>query len=358
MLYHLLFPLHADYSFFNIFRYITFRTIYAAITALLLCFVIGPWLIRELEAHQIGQTIRKDGPESHMSKEGTPTMGGLLIVLATVIPTLLWANLANTYIWIAVFVTLGFGMIGFLDDYRKVIQKNSKGLSPRTKLLCQIFLAAVAATLIYLDVGIQDKVSIPFFKKLNPSLGFFYIPFVILVIVGASNAVNLTDGLDGLAIGPSIISAGTYMLFAYLAGHIKIANYLQVQYVPGAGELTIFCGAMAGAGIGFLWYNTYPAQVFMGDTGSLSLGAALGVVAVMVKQEIVLALVGGVFVMEAVSVILQVYFFKTTRKRIFRMAPVHHHFELAGWAEPKIIVRFWIISIILALLAISTLKIR
>ncbi|MBF8257971.1 MAG: phospho-N-acetylmuramoyl-pentapeptide-transferase [Actinobacteria bacterium] len=358
MLYHLLFPLHADYSFFNIFRYITFRTIYAAITALLMCFVIGPWLIRKLGAHQIGQTIRRDGPESHLSKEGTPTMGGLLIVLATVIPTLLWANLGNTYIWIAVFVMLGFGTIGFFDDYRKVVKKDSKGLPPRTKFLLQILLAAVAATLIYLDVGIQDKVSIPFFKKLNPSLGFLYIPFVILVIVGASNAVNLTDGLDGLAIGPSIISAGTYMLFAYLAGHIKIANYLQVQYVPGAGELTIFCGAMAGAGIGFLWYNTYPAQVFMGDTGSLSLGAALGVVAVMVKQEIVLALVGGVFVMEAISVILQVYFFKTTRKRIFRMAPVHHHFELAGWAEPKIIVRFWIISIILALLAISTLKIR
>ena len=358
MLYHLLFPLHVDYSFFNVFRYITFRTIYAAITALLLCFVIGPWLIRELGTHQIGQVIRRDGPESHLAKEGTPTMGGLLIVLATVIPTLLWANLGNPYIWIAVLVTVGFGAIGFVDDYKKVIRKDSKGLSARKKLLFQIALAAVAATLIYLDIGIQPKVSIPFFKKLNPDLGLFYILFIILVIVGASNAVNLTDGLDGLAIGPSIISAGTYMLFAYLAGHIKIANYLQIQYVPGAGELTIFCGAMAGAGIGFLWYNTYPAQVFMGDTGSLSLGAALGAVAVMVKQEIVLALVGGVFVMEAVSVILQVYFFKTTRKRIFRMAPVHHHFELKGWAEPKIIVRFWIISIILALLAISTLKIR
>jgi phospho-N-acetylmuramoyl-pentapeptide-transferase len=285
-------------------------------------------------------------------------MGGLLIVLATVIPTLLWANLGNTYIWIAVFVTVGFGTIGFVDDYKKVIRKDSKGLSARRKFLSQLALAGVAATLIYLDIGIQPKVSIPFFKKLNPSLGVFYIPFVILVIVGASNAVNLTDGLDGLAIGPSIISAGTYMMFAYLAGHIKIANYLQIQYVPGAGELTIFCGAMAGAGIGFLWYNTYPAQVFMGDTGSLSIGAALGVVAVMVKQEIVLVLVGGVFVMEALSVILQVYSYKTTRKRIFRMAPIHHHFELKGWAEPKIIVRFWIISIILALLAISTLKIR
>jgi phospho-N-acetylmuramoyl-pentapeptide-transferase len=358
MLYHLLFPLHVDYSFFNVFRYITFRTIYAAITALLLCFVLGPWLIRELGAHQIGQTIRRDGPERHLAKEGTPTMGGLLIVLATVIPTLLWANLGNTYIWIAVFVTVGFGTIGFVDDYKKVIRKDSKGLSARRKFLSQLALAGVAATLIYLDIGIQPKVSIPFFKKLNPSLGVFYIPFVILVIVGASNAVNLTDGLDGLAIGPSIISAGTYMMFAYLAGHIKIANYLQIQYVPGAGELTIFCGAMAGAGIGFLWYNTYPAQVFMGDTGSLSIGAALGVVAVMVKQEIVLVLVGGVFVMEALSVILQVYSYKTTRKRIFRMAPIHHHFELKGWAEPKIIVRFWIISIILALLAISTLKIR
>ncbi|MEK6779107.1 MAG: phospho-N-acetylmuramoyl-pentapeptide-transferase [Candidatus Deferrimicrobiota bacterium] len=358
MLYHLLFPLHVDYSFFNVFRYITFRTIYAAITALLLCFVLGPWLIRELGAHQIGQTIRRDGPERHLAKEGTPTMGGLLIVLATVIPTLLWANLGNTYIWIAVFVTVGFGTIGFVDDYKKVIRKDSKGLSARRKFLSQLALAGVAATLIYLDIGIQPKVSIPFFKKLNPSLGVFYIPFVILVIVGASNAVNLTDGLDGLAIGPSIISAGTYMMFAYLAGHIKIANYLQIQYVPGAGELTIFCGAMAGAGIGFLWYNTYPAQVFMGDTGSLSIGAALGVVAVMVKQEIVLVLVGGVFVMEALSVILQVYSYKTTRKRIFRMAPIHHHFEMKGWAEPKIIVRFWIISIILALLAISTLKIR
>ena len=358
MLYHLLFPLHVDYSFFNVFRYITFRTIYAAITALLLCFVIGPWLIRELGTHQIGQVIRRDGPERHLTKEGTPTMGGLLIVLATVIPTLLWANLGNPYIWIAVFVTVGFGAIGFVDDYKKVIRKDSKGLSAKKKLLFQFALAAVAATLIYLDIGIQPKVSIPFFKKLNPNLGPFYIAFIILVIVGASNAVNLTDGLDGLAIGPSIISAGTYMLFAYLAGHIKIASYLQIPYVPGAGELTIFCGAMAGAGIGFLWYNTYPASVFMGDTGSLAIGAALGVVAIMVKQEVVLALVGGVFVMEALSVIVQVYSYKTTRKRIFRMAPVHHHFELKGWAEPKIIVRFWIISIILALLAISTLKIR
>jgi phospho-N-acetylmuramoyl-pentapeptide-transferase len=285
-------------------------------------------------------------------------MGGLLIVLAIVIPTLLWANLTSSYIWIAVFVTLGYGGIGFLDDYKKVIRKDPHGLRAVTKFTGQILLAGVAAIMIYMDIGIQDKVSIPFFKKLNPSLGILYVPFIILVIVGASNAVNLTDGLDGLAIGPSIIAAGTYMLFAYLTGHVKIANYLNIPYVPGVGELTIFCGAMAGAGIGFLWFNTYPAQVFMGDTGSLSIGAAIGVVAVMVKQEIVLLLVGGVFVMEALSVIFQVFSYKTTRKRIFRMAPVHHHFELKGWAEPKIIVRFWIISIILALLAISTLKIR
>ncbi len=358
MLYHLLYPLHVDYSFFNVFRYITFRTIYASITALLLSFLIGPWLIRELGSHQIGQAIRRDGPERHLAKEGTPTMGGLLIVLAIVIPTLLWANLRNSYIWIAVFVTIGYGAVGFLDDYKKVIRKDSKGLSAKWKFCFQILLAGVAAILIYMDVGINDRVSVPFFKRINPGLGLFYVPFIILVIVGASNAVNLTDGLDGLAIGPSIVAAGTYMLFAYLTGHVKIANYLQILYVPGAGELTIFCGAMAGAGIGFLWYNTYPASVFMGDTGSLSIGGALGVVAVMVKQEILLLLVGGVFVIEALSVIFQVFSYKTTRKRIFRMAPIHHHYEQLGWAEQKIVVRFWIISIILALLAISTLKIR
>jgi phospho-N-acetylmuramoyl-pentapeptide-transferase len=358
VLYHLLYPLHASYSFFNVFRYITFRTIYAAITALLICFVIGPWLIRTLGQRQIGQMIRRDGPESHLAKEGTPTMGGILIVVATVVPTLLWASLGSHYIWIAVMVTLGFGAIGFVDDYKKVIRKDTKGLSPRKKLAAQIALAGLAAALIYMDIGIKDTVNIPFFKNLRPSLGPLYIPFIVLVIVGASNAVNLTDGLDGLATGPSIIAAGTYMVFAYLAGNVKIASYLQIQYVPGVGELTIFCGALAGAGLGFLWFNAYPAQVFMGDTGSLSLGGALGVVAVMVKQEIVLTLVGGIFVVEALSVIFQVTSYKTRRKRIFRMAPIHHHFELQGWAEPKIIVRFWIISIILALLAISTLKIR
>jgi len=358
MLYHLLFPLHTSYSFFNVFRYITFRTIYAAITALLISFLIGPWLIRLLHDRQIGQTIRRDGPESHLAKEGTPTMGGVLLVLATVLPTLLWANLYSSYIWIAVLVTVGFGAIGFVDDYRKVIRKDTLGLSPRKKLVLQFGLAALAACLIYLDLGIKNTVAIPFFKNVQPDLGFFYIPFIVFVIVGSSNAVNLTDGLDGLAVGPSTICAATYMLFAYLAGNVKIANYLQIQYVSGAGELTIFCGALAGAGLGFLWFNAYPAQVFMGDTGSLSLGGALGVVAVMVKQEIVLALVGGIFVIEALSVIFQVTSYKARRKRIFRMAPLHHHFELQGWAEPKIIVRFWIITIILALLAVSTLKIR
>ena len=358
MLYHLLFPLHVDYTFFNVFRYITFRTIYAAITALLLCFVFGPWLIRELGTHQIGQAIRRDGPESHLSKEGTPTMGGLLIVLASVVPTLLWANLRNPYIWIVVLVTVGFGAIGFADDYKKVVKKDSKGLSPRAKFLCQIGVAAAAATLIYLDIGINDKVTIPFFKRLNPSLGVLYIPFIVLVIVGASNAVNLTDGLDGLAIGPSIIAAGTYMVFAYLAGHVKIANYLQILYVPGAGELAIFCGAMAGAGLGFLWYNCYPAQVFMGDSGSLPTGALLGFGALVTRQEVLLLIVGGVFVVETVSVILQVAWFKLTGKRLIACSPLHNHFLFRGHHEIKIVVRFWITSALLALLAVASLKIQ
>jgi phospho-N-acetylmuramoyl-pentapeptide-transferase len=358
VLYHLLWPLHTSHAIFNVFRYITFRTIYAAVTALLLSFVLGPWLIRELQDRQVGQTVRTDGPESHLVKQGTPTMGGLLIVLATVLPTLLWANLSTPSVWIAVLVTIGYGTIGFVDDYKKVIEKNSKGLSPRGKLAGQLFFAAVAAYLIWSTSGFDTKVVFPFLKRFTPSLGLLYVPFVVLVIIGASNAVNLTDGLDGLAIGPAIISSATYMLFAYLAGHAKLASYLQIPFVPGVGELSVFMGALAGAGLGFLWFNSYPAQVFMGDTGSLAIGGALGVTAVMVKQEILLVLVGGVFVMEALSVIFQVGSYKWRGKRIFRMAPIHHHFELKGWAEPKIIVRFWILSIILALLAISTLKIR
>jgi len=321
--------------------------------------ILMPGYIRLLQATGFGKRIRVEGPGTHVVKEGTPTMGGLLIVLAAVVPTLLWANLTNPYIWIAVFVTVGFGTIGFIDDYKKVIRKDPKGMSARTKFLCQVALAAVAALLISMDIGLQAKVSVPFFKKLNPNLGMLYVPFIVLVIVGASNAVNLTDGLDGLAIGPSIIAAGTYMVFAYLAGHVKIANYLQILYVPGAGELTIFCGAMAGAGIGFLWYNTYPAQVFMGDVGALALGGALGTIAVITRQEIVLFIMGGVFVAETVSVMLQVAYFKMTGgKRIFRMAPLHHHFELSGWKENQVVVRFWIITIMLVLVGLSTLKIR
>ena len=358
MLYHLLFPLHESYSFFNVFRYITFRTIYAAITALLISFLLGPWLIRVLRSHQIGQTIRLDGPESHLSKEGTPTMGGLLIVLATVIPTLLWANLASHYIWIAVFVTIGFGAIGFVDDYKKVIRKNSKGLSPRRKLVAQFALAAGAAAIIYMDIGIKDTVLIPFLKNVRPSLGFLYIPFIILVIVGASNAVNLTDGLDGLAIVPVMIAAATFGLITYLVGNYKFADYLNLHFAPGVGELAVLCGAIIGGGMGFLWYNAPPAKIFMGDTGSLALGGALGAIAVTTKHELVLGIVGGLFVMEAASVMIQVGYYKLTKKRIFLMAPIHHHFELKGIAESKVTVRFWIAGIMLMLIALSSLKIR
>jgi len=358
MLYDLLVPLAKYWGGFNVFRYITFRTIYAAITALLISFLLGPWLIRVLRSHQVGQTIRLDGPESHLSKEGTPTMGGLLIVLATVIPTLLWANLVNHYIWIAVFVTLGFGAIGFFDDYRKVIRKDSKGLSPRRKLIAQVVLAATAAGLIYMDIGIKDTVIIPFLKNVRPSLGILYIPFTILVIVGASNAVNLTDGLDGLAIGPIVTAGGAFAVIAYLTGNFRAAEYLRILNVKGTGELTIFCGALVGAALGFLWFNSYPAQVFMGDVGSLALGGAIGTLAVLTKSELLLPLIGGIYVVEAASVIIQVGSFKLTGKRVFKMAPLHHHYEIKGWAEPKIIVRFWILSFMLALLALTTLKLR
>ena len=358
MLYHLLYPLHSEYSVFYIFRYITFRTIYATITALVISFILGPWLIDKLSRLQIGQSIRKVGPESHFKKEGTPTMGGTLILLAIVLPTLLWTDLSNIYVWVTLLVTVGFGVVGFVDDYRKVKRKSSDGLSAREKMLSLLLVAVTAGTVLYLYPPFQTTLSIPFFKGLMPDLGIFYIPFAVLVIVGASNAVNLTDGLDGLAIGPTIIASGTYLLFAYLAGNARLSSYLQISSVQGAGELAILCGAMVGAGLGFLWFNTYPAQVFMGDVGSLSLGGALGTIAVITKQEIVLVIVGGIFVVEALSVIFQVSSFRLCGRRIFRMAPLHHHFELKGWAEPKIIVRFWIISIILALVALSTLKLR
>lgn len=358
MLYHLLYPLHSEYSVFYIFRYITFRTIYATITALVISFILGPWLIDKLSRLQIGQSIRKVGPESHFKKEGTPTMGGTLILLAIVLPTLLWTDLSNVYVWVTLLVTVGFGVVGFFDDYRKVKSKSSDGLSASQKMLSLTLLATTAGIILYLYPPFQTTLAIPFFKGLLPDLGIFYIPFAVLVIVGASNAVNLTDGLDGLAIGPTIIASGTYLLFAYLAGNARLSSYLQISSVQGAGELAVLCGAMVGAGLGFLWFNTYPAQVFMGDVGSLSLGGALGTIAVITKQEIVLVIVGGIFVVEALSVIFQVTSFRLCGRRIFRMAPLHHHFELKGWAEPKIIVRFWIISIILALVALSTLKLR
>ncbi|BCA80528.1 phospho-N-acetylmuramoyl-pentapeptide-transferase [Desulfuromonas sp. AOP6] len=358
MLYHLLYPLHTEFSALYVFRFITFRAIYATITALVIAFIIGPWVIEKLSMLQIGQTIRKVGPESHFKKEGTPTMGGTLILLAIVGPTLLWADLTNLYVWVTLLVTVGFGVVGFMDDYRKVKRKSSDGLSARQKMLWLMLISLVAASILYVYPPFQTTLAFPFFKGVVPDLGIFYIPFAMVVIVGASNAVNLTDGLDGLAIGPMIIASGTYLLFAYLAGNARLAEYLQISSVQGAGELAVLCGAMVGAGLGFLWFNTYPAQVFMGDVGSLSLGGALGTIAVITKQEIVLVIVGGIFVVEALSVIFQVTSFRLYGKRIFRMAPIHHHFELKGWPEPKIIVRFWIISIILALVALSTLKLR
>ncbi len=359
MIYHFLYPLHTTISGFNVFRYITFRSIYASLTAFLICFFLGPWVIRKLTALQVGQYIREDGPESHFEKAGTPTMGGALILFSVIVSTLLWTNLANSYIWIVLLVTFGNGMIGFVDDYLMQVKKRSKGLTARCKLILQLIIALITGLLVYSRPDFDTQVTVPFFKNIAPDLGGGYVFFAALVIVGTSNAVNLTDGLDGLAVGPAIIAAVTYMVLAYAAGHIKIAQYLQINYVAGSAEITVFCGALAGAGFGFLWFNTYPAQVFMGDVGSLSLGAALGSVAVITKQEILLVLVGGLFVVEALSVIFQVGYFKMTHgRRIFKMAPLHHHFELKGWPEPKVIVRFWIIAIILALISMSTLKLR
>jgi len=359
MFYHLLYPLHTSISVFNVFRYITFRMIYASLTAFLICFIFGPWVIRRLSELQIGQYIREDGPEAHHQKAGTPTMGGTLILFSIVLSTLLWCNLTNFYVWIVLMVVVGYGLIGFIDDYLMQIKKRNKGLTVRRKFLLQVGLALTTGILLYISPDFNTRVTIPFFKNLSPDLGAGYVLFAVLVIVGTSNAVNLTDGLDGLAIGTVIIAAVAYMIFAYVAGHVKIADYLQISHVPGSGEVTVFCGAIAGAGMGFLWFNAYQAQVFMGDVGSLSLGAALGAVAVITKQEILLVIVGGIFVIEALSVIFQVGFFKMTHgRRIFRMAPLHHHFELKGWPEPKVIVRFWIIAIALALISMSTLKLR
>ncbi len=358
MLYALLYPLHTTYAPLNVFRYITFRTLVAGLTALSVSLVLGPWLIRRLVALQIAQAIRSDGPAAHATKAGTPTMGGTLILFALLFSTLLLADLSNWYVWVAMLVTLGHGVIGFIDDYAKVRRRSSAGIPGKARLLCEFAIAALAATALYRWSGLGGQVTMPFFKELRPDLGWWYVPFAAVVIVGAANAVNLTDGLDGLAIGPVMIAGGTLAVFAYTAGNVKIAEYLQIPFVNGAGELAVFCGALAAAGLGFLWFNAYPAQMFMGDVGSLSLGAALGIVALITRQEIVLVLLGGVFVVEALSVIGQVASYKLRRKRIFRMAPIHHHFELLGWPEPQIIVRFWIVSIVCALLALSTLKLR
>ncbi len=359
MVYHLLYPLHTSISAFNVFRYITFRTIYASLTAFLISLVLGAWAIRKLRALQVGQFVREDGPESHLKKSGTPTMGGVMILFAVVTSTLLWANLTNFYVWMLLLVITSYGAIGFTDDYLMQVKKRSKGLSARHKFTAQVLVAAIVGLLFCNHPGFSTQVTLPFLKNITPDFGWFYVLFTVLVVVGASNAVNLTDGLDGLAIGPMIIASATYMVFAYVAGHVKFADYLQLAYIPGAGEAAVFCGALAGSGLGFLWFNAYPAQVFMGDTGSLPLGGAVGTIAIITKQEILLILVGGLFVIETLSVIAQVGFFKLTRgKRIFRMAPLHHHFELKGWPEPKVIVRFWIVAGILALVAMSTLKLR
>ncbi len=358
MLYLLLFPLHSTFPVFNVFRYITFRAALAALVTLLLSFVIGPYLIRSLKQWQIGQPIRNDGPDRHAGKAGTPTMGGTLIVLALVLSTVLVSDVTNVYVLVALSVTVAFAAIGFIDDCLKVRRESSHGLGMWSKLLPQMAVAATAAVVLLMQSDFSSTVAVPFLKNVQPDFGLWYIPFAVVVVVGASNAVNLTDGLDGLAIGPVMTAAGAYALIVYLAGHVKFAEYLQIPYVSRVGELSVFCAALVAAGLGFLWFNTYPAQIFMGDVGSLGLGAALGIVAVISKNEILLVVVGGVFVLEALSVIVQVASFKLRGKRVFRMAPIHHHYELKGWPEPQIIVRFWIVSIICALVALSTLKLR
>ena len=359
MLYKLIYMFHTQFSVLNVFRYITFRTIYATLTALLISLVLGYWIIPHLRRLQIGQYVRDDGPPNHKNKVGTPTMGGSFLLFSILISSLLWVDPNNLFIWLVLFVTVLYGAIGFMDDYLKVVRKSSKGLRVWSKLAMQTTIALFVGVVLYYHPGFDTRLTFPFFKAFLPDIGAGYVVLAILVVVGASNAVNLTDGLDGLAIGPIVIAFLTYLTFTYLAGHARIAQYLQIPYVRGAGELAVVCGAVVGAGMGFLWYNSYPAQVFMGDAGSLSLGAALGMMAIICKQEITLILVGGLFVVEALSVILQVGYFKLTGgKRVFRMAPLHHHFELKGWPEAKVTVRFWIIAIMLALLSMSTLKLR
>ncbi len=359
MLYYLLYPLHTIFIGFNVFRYITFRSICGALTAFLVMLLFGPMFIRAVKRRQIGQVVRDDGPETHLVKQGVPTMGGLLILFSITLSTLLWARLDTAVVWLMLFVLLFYGMIGAFDDFRKITRKSSAGLSARGKLVLQLLGAAVVGFYVFFHSGHDSRLSLPFFKHVQPDLGWFYIVFTVLIIVGASNAVNLTDGLDGLAAGPTVVTAAVYLIFSYLAGNVVLSEYLQIPYVAGSGELAVFCGAIFGGCLGFLWFNAYPAQIFMGDVGSLALGGALGATAVVIKQEVLLAIVGGIFVMEALSVIMQVGYFKMTHgRRIFLMAPFHHHFEKKGWHESKVVVRFWIVSIILGLFAIATLKLR
>ncbi len=360
MLLYLINELVAFDSGFRVFYYLTFRAILGALTALVISFMVGPWMIRRLSRKNIGQTIRDDGPKSHFSKAGTPTMGGTLILVAIAVSTLLWADLENRYVLVVLLVTTGFGIIGFVDDYKKIKFGSSKGLSAKNKFFWQSVIGLTAAIFLYNTavLPVETQFIVPFFKNVKLEMGWTYIVLTYFVIVGSSNAVNLTDGLDGLAIMPAVMVAGGLGLFAYLSGHVDFAEYLAIPYLPKSGELIVFCAALVGAGLGFLWFNAYPAMVFMGDVGALALGAALGVIAVLVRQEIVLMIMGGVFVMETVSVIVQVVSFKLTGKRVFRMAPIHHHFELKGWPEPRVIVRFWIITFILVLIGLATLKLR
>lgn len=348
------------HSGFQVFQYLSVRGILGVLTALVLSLMIGPYMIRKLNYHQIGQVVRDDGPQTHLSKAGTPTMGGAMILISILFSSLLWSDLGNTYVWVVMGVTASFGAIGWVDDYRKVFEKNPKGLPARWKYFWQSLFGSIAVIVLYMNATVpaETQLFIPFFKNFALNMGIFYVIFGYFIVVGFSNAVNLTDGLDGLAILPTVMVGSALGIIAYLTGHLEFANYLQIPYIPGTGELVVFCGALAGAGLGFLWFNTYPAQIFMGDVGALALGAALGIVAVIIRHEIVLVIMGGVFVMETLSVILQVASFKLTGKRIFRMAPLHHHFELKGWPEPRVIVRFWIITIILVLFGLATLKLR
>ncbi len=347
-------------SGFNVFRYLTLRAILGVLTALVISFMVGPVMIRRLSVHQIGQSVRDDGPESHFSKAGTPTMGGALLLVAISVSTLLWSDLGNRYVWIVLIVTLLFGLIGLVDDYKKLVLRDSRGLSPTAKYSWQSLFGLGIAILLYATASTpaETQLLIPYLKEVSVDIGPWFVVLSYFVIVGSSNAVNLTDGLDGLAIMPTVLVGGAMGIFAYVTGHVDFANYLKIPYMPGVGEVVVFCGSIVGAGLGFLWFNAYPAQVFMGDVGALALGAALGVLAVVVRQELVLLVMGGVFVMETVSVMLQVTSYKLTGRRLFRMAPLHHHFELKGWPEPRVIVRFWIITVILVLIGLASLKIR